>query len=89
VKWYAGLSGVLHGLIVFGALAAWRRDRKGIWLVAVVLVGLKLVMEQLRGVPGSLSDLIGAPVAVDGHLWGAISGAVAVLLLYRPRRSRL
>ncbi len=89
VKWYAGLSGVLHGLIVYGALEAWRRDRRWIWLAAIALVALKVSLEEWRGAPGGLAELVGAPIVVRAHLYGAISGALAFVLLYRPRRSRL
>lgn len=86
VKWYGGLSGVLHGLIVFGALAAWRRDRRPVWLVAVMLVIAKLVVEAIRQTPGGVAELIGVPVVPQAHVYGAISGALAFALLYRPRR---
>lgn len=89
VAWYAGLSGVLHGLIVFGALEAWRRDRRWIGLAAIALVALKVAVEESKGAPGGLADLVGAPVVVRAHLYGAISGALAFALLYRPSRSRL
>lgn len=89
VKWYAGLSGVLHGLIVFGALEAWRRDRRPFWLVAVALVAVKVAVEQWKGAPAQLAEVVGAPVIVEAHLYGAISGALAFAILYRPSRSRL
>lgn len=88
VAWYAGLSGVLHGLIVCGALEAWRSDRRRIWLAAVALLAVKVGVEQWRGASQSLADLVGAPVVVDAHLWGAISGALASAILYRPARRR-
>ena len=89
VPWYAGLSGVLHGLVVCGALEAWRRDRRRIWLAAVALVAAKVAAEQWKGASQSLADLVGAPIVVDAHLWGAISGAVAFAILYRPGRRRM
>ena len=89
VPWYAGLSGVLHGLIVYGALEAWRRDRRPLWLAAVAVVAVKVTVEQWKGAPESLAELIGAPVIVSAHLYGAVSGALAFAILYRPSRSRL
>jgi rhomboid family GlyGly-CTERM serine protease len=89
VKWYAGLSGVLHGLIVVGALEAWRRDRRPFWLAAVALVAMKVAIEQWKGAPAQLAEVVGAPVIVEAHLYGAISGALAFAILYRPSRSRL
>lgn len=83
VKWYGGLSGMLHGLIVYGALAAWRRDHRPVWLVAAALVVVKLYLEWMRGEPG-VAALIGVPVVAEAHVYGAISGALAFVLLYRP-----
>jgi len=78
--WYVGLSGVLHGLFVAGAVGAIRRgDRREAILLAAI-VG-KLLWEQSFGaLPGS-ADMAGGPVVVDSHLYGAIGGALAALLL--------
>jgi len=78
--WYVGLSGVLHGLFVAGAVGAIRRgDRREAILLAAI-VG-KLLWEQGFGaLPGS-ADMAGGPVVVDSHLYGAIGGALAALLL--------
>ena len=78
--WYVGLSGVLHGLFVAGAVGAIRRgdNREAILLAAIVG---KLLWEQSIGaLPGS-ADMAGGPVVVDSHLYGAIGGALAGLLL--------
>jgi len=88
VRWYGGLSGVLHGLIVYGALASWRRDRRPVWILAVLLVIAKLVLEAFRGEPG-VAALIGVPVVSQAHVYGAVSGALAFAILYRPSRTRL
>ncbi len=78
--WYVGLSGVLHGLFVAGAVAAIRRgDRREAILLAAIVA--KLLWEQGFGaLPGS-ADMAGGPVVVDSHLYGAIGGAIAGLLL--------
>ena len=83
LEWYVGLSGLLHGLLAAGALAAslqggsGRRD--GLLLLAALAA--KLAFEQLGGaVPGSAA-LAGGPVVVDAHLYGALAGiAVGALL---------
>lgn len=75
LNWYVGLSGVLHGLFVTGAVASWRR---GLRLEGLLLLALavKLVWEQITGpLPGSESAA-GGPVVVDAHLYGAIGGLV-------------
>jgi len=78
--WYVGLAGVLQGLGVAGAVGASRRgdNREAILLAAIVG---KLLWEQSIGaLPGS-ADMAGGPVVVDSHLYGAIGGALAGLLL--------
>ena len=72
---YVGLSGVLHGVFVFGALrdiAA--KDKTGYLLF--IGVWLKIVHEQLYGASVNIRDLIAADVAIDAHLWGAIGGLI-------------
>lgn len=78
--WYVGLSGVLHGLFVAGAVGAIRRGDKREAILLAAIVG-KLLWEQYFGaLPGS-ADMAGGPVVVDSHLYGAIAGAIATLLL--------
>lgn len=75
LNWYVGLSGVLHGLFVSGAIASWRR---GLRLEGLLLLALtaKLIWEQIAGpLPGSESAA-GGPVVVSAHLYGAIGGLV-------------
>lgn len=81
--WYVGLSGVLHGLFVAGALGAIRRGDRRETILLAAIVG-KLLWEQSFGaLPGS-ADMAGGPVVVDSHLYGAIGGALVALLL-KPR----
>lgn len=72
---YVGLSGVLHGLFISGAVVEIKRFPLSGWLLLAVLLA-KLVWEQLIGaMPGSES-MISGHVVVDSHLYGAIAGAV-------------
>ncbi|ALP53105.1 hypothetical protein Tel_08010 [Candidatus Tenderia electrophaga] len=81
--WYVGLSGVLHGLFVGGAVGGIRRGDRREAILLVAVVG-KLMWEQFYGaLPGS-ADMAGGPVIVDAHLYGAIGGAFAALL-FKPR----
>lgn len=87
---YVGLSGVLHGLYVLGACLAWQHDR---WLagsVSLLLIG-KVGLEQWRGPATGMADLIGAPVAIDAHLYGLVAGCAlaAFLQLAAAVKSRL
>ena len=70
---YVGLSGVLHGIFVFGALMDIKtKDKTGYLLF--IGVWLKIAHEQIYGASTDVSDLIEASVAIDAHLWGAIGG---------------
>jgi len=76
--WYVGLSGLLHGLLVTGAVAGLRRS-PGESIVIFVLVFGKVAYEQFAGpMPGS-EIASGGPVVIDAHLYGAISGLIAGL----------
>jgi len=83
---YVGLSGVLHGLFIAGAMIEIKRFPLSGWLLLVVLVG-KLAWEQLVGaMPGSES-MINGRVVVDSHLYGAIAGAVFSGLYWVKKRA--
>ncbi len=88
IIWYVGFSGSLHGLIVAGSLADLKRYPRSA-AALLIMVGAKLVWEQLAGpLPGSESAA-GGSVVVNAHLYGAIAGMVigAVLLAFRWRRA--
>lgn len=79
LDWYVGLSGVLHGLLVAGAIADIRAGHRGTWLL-LGAVACKLGWEQLAGpLPGSEASAGGA-VIVDAHLYGALGGLLGLLL---------
>jgi rhomboid family GlyGly-CTERM serine protease len=79
VPWCIGMSAALHGLLIIGAVD-WIRagDRLG-WLLLAIWVG-KLVFEQTSGALPLSTETVGTPVIVDAHLWGAIGGAVYLVL---------
>ena len=89
LRWYVGLSGALHGLLVAGAIFELRHHRLSGGLLLVLLAG-KVLWEQLAGpMPGSESFIDGH-VVVNSHFYGAVGGAVAALGLFvwtrfRPR----
>lgn len=96
VYWYVGLSGLLHGLLALGLAEALIKQRDAVHAVALLLLGVKVVREQLPGVDMQhVSTLIEAPVVVDAHFYGALGGLVlvfiwramdALLLRYKCRR---
>jgi rhomboid family GlyGly-CTERM serine protease len=85
LHWYVGLSGLLHGLLLAGAIAAFRSMPAEAAIICVALVG-KLVYEQLMGpLPGSEATAGGA-VITNAHLFGAVGGALGSTLLWRSVR---
>ncbi len=78
VQWYVGLSGVLHGLLLGGALGLPAAQQGWRWALGAVVVA-KLFSEQLLGAPLSTQHLIGHGVVVDAHLYGAVGGALGWL----------
>ncbi len=87
LRWYVGLSGVLHGVLLGGALLlALSGSREGIYLI--LITAGKLLWEQLMGpMPGS-EVTAGGKVIVNAHLYGALSGGIVVLLLWSRREWR-
>jgi len=76
---YVGLSGVLHGIFVFGAIMdIVAKDKTGYLLFIGVFV--KIAHEQIYGASTDVSDLIEASVAIDAHLWGAVSGLIFTII---------
>jgi rhomboid family GlyGly-CTERM serine protease len=80
LHWYVGASGLLHGVFACGCLAMMGTgDRIG--FIAGALFVAKLAWEQWHGpLPFERAD----QVVTVAHLYGAIGGALAGLLL-RPR----
>jgi len=77
VLWYVGASGVLHGVMAAGTLAALRRGAWDGFVLAAFLIA-KLGYEQLGGgvLPLAGPEL---PVVVNAHLYGALGGLAAAL----------
>ncbi len=80
LQWYVGLSGLLHGLFAAGVISALYAGNRSDWLLLTLFIA-KIAWEQLEGsMPGS-AEIAGGTVIVDAHLYGAIGGAVTVLVL--------
>lgn len=86
LTWYVGLSGVLHGMLVAGVLADIRTGHRSSYAL-LVLIGAKLIWEQMAGpLPGSELTAGGA-VIIDAHLYGGLGGIIfGVLLKPKPAR---
>jgi rhomboid family GlyGly-CTERM serine protease len=86
--WYVGLSGALHGLLVFGAVLA-LAGRDPIGGILLLLVLGKLAYEQFLGPSDQTERLISGRVVVDAHLYGAEAGlALAGIRVLMLRVSR-
>ena len=73
VDTYVGLSGVLHGLFLYGALREIRFYPLSGYVLVVVLLA-KLAWEFFNGaLPGS-EEMVEGRVLTDAHLLGAIGG---------------
>lgn len=82
---YVGMSGVLHGLFVLGLMPqVLKRDLISSGCL-VYLLG-KLGWEIVMGTPVSDEQAIGAPVALQSHLFGAIAGLVYGLVFHSYTR---
>jgi len=86
IRWYVGLSGVLHGLFIAGVITSISRGERSEYLLLAFVIG-KLAWEQRFGaLPGSES-FAGGSVVVDAHLYGAIAGLLTVAIIL-PRQRR-
>ncbi len=80
LDWYVGLSGALHGLLVAG-LVGGIRARPAESIVLGVIIAAKLAYEMFIGpMPGS-AEAAGGAVIVEAHLYGALGGLAAGVLL--------
>lgn len=79
LRYYVGLSGVLHGLFLYGALREIRFYPVSGYVLTTVLIA-KLVWEFFNGaLPGS-EDMAGGRVLTEAHLLGAIGGILVWFL---------
>ncbi len=78
---YSGLSGVIHGLFGYYTIKEILLKKADlISLLMFILLIAKIVYEQNFGSSQQTTEMIGAMVAIDSHLYGAISGVVISLL---------
>jgi len=78
IRSYVGLSGVLHGLFLYGALREIRFYPASGYVLTAVLIA-KLAWEFFNGaLPGS-EEMTGGRVLTEAHLLGAIGGTLVWL----------
>ena len=87
LRWYVGLSGVLHGLFFAGGIADIKVRPKEAYIF-LAFITIKLAYEQFFGaLPGS-EESAGGPVLVDAHFYGAISGLIYMLILLQVGKNK-
>lgn len=79
--WYVGLSGALHGIFVWGAYLDIKHGMRSGWILMLGLWG-KVAYEQLTGPSQSIASMIEADVAIESHLFGAVTGAIIIAILF-------
>lgn len=76
LSWYVGLSGLLHALLLAGAVDRLRAAPAESIVLCLVVIA-KVTYEQIAGpLPGSETST-GGPVVVNAHLYGTIAGLLA------------
>ncbi|MFN3238029.1 MAG: rhombosortase [Pseudomonadales bacterium] len=84
---YAGLSGVLHGLLAWGALQDIRIRQYTGWLLLLALI-LKLSMEIVFGPSETTASMISAPVIHTAHSYGALAGCLVFVIQTAINKAR-
>ena len=80
LDWYVGLSGLLHGLLVAGAICALYSGRKEFALL-LLFIFIKIGYEQFYG---SVSDAVlddEVATIVNAHLYGVIFGVISAFVV--------
>lgn len=73
LRWYVGLSGVLHGMLMAGAIIEAQGSQFNRYGLLILIVA-KLTWEQLMGPLSSSEEVIGGMIIVDAHFYGGLSG---------------
>jgi rhomboid family GlyGly-CTERM serine protease len=74
---YVGLSGILHGIFVWGSIKDIERGWRSGYLLLFGVIA-KIIWEQIYGASDEIIALIESQVATDAHLWGALAGGFFV-----------
>ncbi|NQZ93389.1 MAG: rhombosortase [Moritella sp.] len=72
---YVGLSGILHGIIIVGAVIDVTKKYYSGYVLIIGTV-IKVINEQLFNSPVGISQLIEAKVLTEAHLYGLVTGLI-------------
>ncbi len=86
LQWYAGLSGLLHGLWGGAALMGWLRTRACLPAGALLALAIKLFWLTPGVGAGAVALVQCMPVVPGAHLYGAASGLAWAMLSHLRRR---
>lgn len=85
LAWFVGLSGLLHGLLMFAALLAvfdkTNANRK-FYIIFIILILIKIGYEQVIGPMPTSAVLKNYKIISDAHLYGAVSGVVLYIFTF-------
>ena len=87
MRYYVGLSGCLHGILLLGAVKEYQNN-KTIGILLLLFIAGKLGWEQLFG-PISTNLAQHTVIAVNAHLYGAMGGLFLALPLILKNRAVL
>lgn len=80
ISWYVGLSGAIYGILTHYLIIGWRRSAILSAFFGVFLLG-KFYYEQFIAGPDTVTaGIIGGAVAIDSHLYGAITGLITGII---------
>ena len=85
---FVGLSGVLHGLFIYGAIREVSRFPMSGYALLAILVA-KLGYEWVYGVMPYTQEMSSGNVITDSHLYGAIGGALIWMILTLSQRCNI
>jgi rhomboid family GlyGly-CTERM serine protease len=88
IEWYKGLSGILHGYMIYYLFQSMRTDPSLSLIVLCLIIG-KVIWEQTPFADLSNTEsLINSRVATEIHLLGAISGFLFGITFYWVNRMK-
>ena len=83
---YVGLSAVLYGAIIIGALHDLQRN---LWIAVALLVIVtgRVIWQQFDGASPELAEMVGTRVAIESHVYGISSGYIyGLITLFKQRQ---